>query len=488
MRTSNTFQEFWDKVQKVVPHAAYIQQEDAQRWWESLDADSFNDEQWHLRRLGRVGGSESAILVASHFGEPQPFGETPATLFDRKMMRVPLSSNMAMEFGHKHEDQARKLYEERLAAQGYVRDEEGMEKLRAYLDASSDQSMSYSPDDLFVKRDAEGNPVSRVLADYKAPYAGKIPGLRGAPEDLPFSYVAQLHHGADLLSRAGLRDCPLSLRLCYLDAQDNLAKPGKSSLVVYELEEDPELIEVIQKHCDGFVQDLRAGVRPLPLLQEGTSQEAVRETLSELVEKQRLLVELSAQQKSLDKEIKDIRKAMADLVAPLVPLGGKVSSEDFGLQVSTRVSYKAAKGKEDALLEAVQQTLVDDEETLQSILTKKVDLDRISVFLQEHGHTLEDFSSVSGIDFPAYLEADPEVFVVFQKEGLIQAELSFAVPAKLKLEDIQNPWESAKHVHSEVAEVVDGAAESESVEQGGFAELDEFDDIPELQQVQEMNN
>ncbi|MEY2341496.1 YqaJ viral recombinase family protein [Acidithiobacillus sp. IBUN Pt1247-S3] len=487
MRTSKNFADFWKKVEDLLPQAPHIRKEDAEAWWKSLDADPVNDEDWHLSRLSRVGASESAILVAGRYGEPAPFGETPSALFDRKMMRVPLSSNVAMAFGHEHEPDARRLYEERMAAKGYERDAEGLEILRAHLQ-KNEGAMAFSPDDLFVRKGERGEVLSSLLVDYKSPWAGKVPGLRGEPDVPKFSYVVQLHHGASVCLDAGI---PVTdMRLCYLDHPGNLARPVSETLVVFDIEKDDDLTDAIYADCQAFVEKLHEGIRPLPEI-PGKTPEEVRGILEKIADEQVRLVDLSVRQKDLDGEIKAVRESMAALSLPLLSPGEKASGDTWGLEVSVRTTYKAAKGEGEALLEVARQTL--DEESLQQVVERKPDMEKIAAFLEAHGSSLKDFEVPQGVNLSAWAERDPEVLSYLVEQKMVQPSLTFVVPAKLSPEEIHNPWREKESPWTEEA-LPDAPADVQAGEQKDgrhdrfsrvcgdereeWEELDDFDDIP----------
>ncbi len=378
------------------------------------------------------------------------------------MMRYPLKGgNVAMEFGHTHEEDARKRYEDRVMAQGYVRDEAGMATLREYL-AKGEGSMAYSPDDLFVKRNATGEVEKRLLVDYKSPYSGKIPD---AP---PFSYVAQLHQGVEVFGRAGV---PIDeLALCYLDHPDNLLKPKEARLLVYGIDIDMDLIDVIKRECDAFIEKVRNGVRPMPVV-AGMNSEDLQDRLYLLFEKQKKLVEISQQQKLLDSEIKKIRQEMAGLVEPLLQPGETLSSEDLGLQVSARTSSEIKKGKDQEVLEIVQQILEESNVTDSEILQYEVDMKKLGDFLLEHGSSLHDFSFPKGVNLSSLGEAFPEVLKSLQQSGLVLQKVSFAVPSKLELHDLSNPWK--KMTESSVMD-----DKEEGNQEAKDMTMDDFDDIP----------
>lgn len=427
MRTSPNFEAFLRKVEETLPQHALIRHEDARAWWESLDEDPFNSEDWHLRRLREIGGSESGILVAPVYGEPAPFDQTPAQLYDRKLMKSVLEQNVAMKFGHEHEDIARKMYESRLFAMGWERDAEGLKQLSDYIAQDKESSMAFSPDDLFVLKDAHGHVQKRLLTDYKSPYAGNIPGLRGEKDDPDFAYIAQLHHGKCVCEDAGL---PVDeLRLCILDHPDNLAHPKESRLMVLDIAYDTQLAADVCQACDAMMDAVRLGQRPLPshLYGSGKDMEKARNDLIALRGLQKKLVQYSIEEKVLSAQVKNIRDNMAAIAKEFVAPDGTVNKEELGIQVSPRVSLVVVKGQEEKLKSQLSEGEIE----------QVPDMEAVEAFLKEHGKSLSDF----------HKDGDPKMDVILEdmerrqrllSEGILEPRISFAVPATLSVEDLKD--------------------------------------------------
>jgi hypothetical protein len=437
MKTSPDFNAFMQKVRDTLPHADLIRERDARAWWESLDADKFNDEDWHLRRLRKIGGSESGVLVAPLYDEPAPFDQTPAHVFDRKMMRGVLEQNDAMRFGHEHEPVARKMYEERLFAMGWERDEEGMRQLSAFVSAD-EGSMAYSPDDLFVLKNPDGSVQKRLLPDYKSPYSGKVPGLRGDKKEPGFSYVVQLHHGFEVCRRAGL--VVDELRLCFLDHPDNLAKPKEARLMVMNIEKDMELIPAIVERCDSMMRDVRAGVRPLPvdIRASASDQEVAAATLRELVDLQKDLVALAREDKALGDRLKAVREGMAQKALALLPHGKGIDAEEWGLKVIPKIAYKVAKGADEKVLTVLSDAFAAraaDPTEKNPYITTALDTEKLAKFLESQGKSFADFQMPVTPNMSA-VSANKDLLCELLDVEMVETNISFAVPAKLTVEDV----------------------------------------------------
>lgn len=427
MRTSPDFETFMRKVEKTLPQFALIRPEDARLWWESLDEDKFNDEDWHLGRLRKIGGSESGILVAPAYGEPAPFDQTPAQLYDRKLMRSVLEQNIAMRFGHEHEDIARKMYEAKLFEKGWERDTEGLKQLADHIKQDQESSMAFSPDDLFVLKNEKGQVQRRLLPDYKSPYAGNVPGLRGEKQNPDFSYIVQLHHGKTVCEEAGL---PIDdLRLCILDHPDNLAHPKESRLITLDIDYDPQLAADICQYCDAMIDNVRSGMRPLPVHLYNSDKDIakLKQDLVALRKLQEKLVRYSIEEKSLAVTIKNVRDNMAAITKEFVSPDGTVNKEELGIQVSPRISLVVAKGHEDELKKQLSE---DDFE-------KVPDMDALTEFLKLHGKSMEDFQKKGDPKMDVVLE-NPERRQKLLAEGVLEPRISFAVPAKLTVDDLKN--------------------------------------------------
>lgn len=447
MQTSANFEAFMEKVRETLPHFAHIQEKDALAWFASLSNDRFNDEDWHLRRLRKIGGSESGILVAPIYGEPAPFDQTPGQVFDRKLMRGVLEQNDAMRFGHEHEPVARKMYEEKMFAAGWERDTEGMERLSAFVAADSG-SMAYSPDDLFVMKGPDGSVLKRLLPDYKSPFGGKVPGLRGDKVAPGFSYVVQLHHGLDVCRKAGLQVD--ALRLCFLDHPDNIAKPKQARLMVMDIDIDEALIAEIRKACDGMMERVRLNERPLPshVLQADEAQQRLRQL--QILQKE--LVKISVDERALSEREKTVREDMANIALSMFPPRQPIAinSDEWGLKIIPKISYKPIKGADEEIMKLAREMGKEEEDAGKPnpCLVYAVDMGKVAEFIQQHGAKMDDFKSLAVPNFNA-ITNNPEWLKAALEKDLLQASISFGVPSKLNPEDLDVMYGAIEEANGE---------------------------------------
>lgn len=419
MNHTKDFGTFLKKMQETLPQSAQIREEDAHAWWKAVKLDKFNSEEWHLERLRKIGGSESGILVAPIVGDPAPFDQTPAELYDRKLMREEMIQNIAMKFGHEHEDIARQAYEAHLKEKGWVRDNEGLEILKAFM--KKDQgSMAYSPDDLFIHTDTG----QRLLPDYKCPYSGKIPGLRGEPKEPKPSYIAQLHHGKEVCRRAGLTVDKMVL--CVMDHPDNLARPKERRLIVLQIEENPDLTKIIIEQCDLMMDRVLSGRRPLPSYISPEKQERAEMALFWMKDIEKQLIEASIQEKIANAKVKTLRDAISTVSQDLfLSPAGRMNNAELGLHITPRISLSLVEGQEQAALSVAPEMPVK----------KSLDIQAVEDFLKMHGKSLDDFQKEGEPDISEIAD-DDDCRAALISRGIVQAGVSFAVSSKLKPENL----------------------------------------------------
>lgn len=308
MRTSERFEDFWAKAQAMLKQASRIDLADAKRWWESLDADRFHDESWHLRRLTAVGGSEAGALVAARLGLPAPFDVLPEDLWDRKLMRVPLEpANDAMTFGNQHEPDTQAAFEDRIAGRGWVRADDAMAKLESAMqDGALDGPIGYSPDDLFI--DGQGR---YVLVDYKTPYRLSPPQ---GDDPVPLAYGAQLHQGRAAFERVGIKVERMLLVYglhpkSWLPERDRGENP-QIKLTIFEVDHSPELTAHVLEGAQALMDAVLSGDRPDAISPETAEQ--VRSLDARLLSLRVASARIEADIKAVTDDLNEIVKSIPD--------------------------------------------------------------------------------------------------------------------------------------------------------------------------------
>ena len=191
------------KLVDALPQRDLIQVSDARQWIGRVVELHGEQAIWHAIRLNGFGGSEIGVLVRNQHGVRADHMASAHDIVLGKLMRkVPDETNEHMTRGHENEAlHASKFYKK----YGAHRDEAAFEALKAAQGKLP--WMRYSPDEvaqipsrmLAVTRPfAESRPMSRWLADYKAP--SKVE----EGEEIHFQYGCQLAQGAILCEEQGI--------------------------------------------------------------------------------------------------------------------------------------------------------------------------------------------------------------------------------------------------------------------------------------------
>ncbi len=407
--SDGAFRAFWDALQERVPYAQHIAEADARKWLAQVSSEAERGGQpveWHIRRLGNrhgplVGGSEIGVLLSAARKLPAPFGKTPGMLFDEKMLRRIVPSNIAMRFGAQREAQVAQKFSEQVGDRGWVRDTEGLSLLERHAQSGGFQTLAYSPDDLFRLPDGR-----RFLIDYKTPYSGTI------PDKEPFSYVAQLHQGKIVLEE----QCGLSvdgMLLVYGEHPDSLAHPQSLALHYFQVDFDPELAAEIPVVAQDFAQALMENRRPSVL------EESVAERLKQLDLEYVLLM---SQIGELQSRADAIKANMSEILASL-PVADTTGAREETLSKPT-IGFKS--DHPDALMSLIQDVVpevLEDEKTLSAWRKSGgLDLAKVQAYLEEQKVDLQPLSAPDTWDI-GKIAKDPRIVA----SGVLDEALSRGV-------------------------------------------------------------
>lgn len=270
------FAAFNEALSKI-PFSRHIPEDRRLAWYQFLLEQNDHPPSWHLRRLGNedgvlIGGSEIGILLAADLGVMHPFGATPLSLFNAKLLREWTRPNAAMTRGRELEPQAiAALLQSR---KHWVVDEQAMQGFaKARFGAPTDH-LAYSPD-LIVK---DVKTQERILVDTKVPYG------RNDPAEVPVHYWAQLQQGMLLGKILGFPMDWASLVYYHHHQGEN------PRLVVFDrIAPDPQVWERLRRLGRDFADHVDRGVAPLPVSEERRS--AIIEALRQWSHLQRKAVE-----------------------------------------------------------------------------------------------------------------------------------------------------------------------------------------------------
>ena len=154
-----------------LPQAAHIKSEDAERWIAKIRQVDPEREEWHLKRLNGIGGSEIGTIISG-----SDFFSSANLIAKGKLMRVlPQDDNGDLRRGRAMEDIVRDIFRKKYSAEPLdsVMKEAGNVRLHGWLVGN--------PDDVV----RIGGKV--YLVDYKAT-------VDSDSSDVHFGYVCQLHH------------------------------------------------------------------------------------------------------------------------------------------------------------------------------------------------------------------------------------------------------------------------------------------------------
>lgn len=165
---------------RALPQAHVIKPADARRWVEAVLAIDPQRLDWHIRRLGGIGGSEIGALVNEFVHNERDPWDNARDIVRRKLCLLPPDPpNPDTLRGTLFEPVAQAMFHARFGA---VSDQEGLRRMAALQpgERGSPVWMRGNPDDLVLIGD------TRVLPDYKIP-------TDADGEAVMFRYAAQTH-------------------------------------------------------------------------------------------------------------------------------------------------------------------------------------------------------------------------------------------------------------------------------------------------------
>ncbi|WP_298705830.1 YqaJ viral recombinase family protein [Variovorax gossypii] len=192
----------WSLVD-ALPQRDLIALSDARQWVDTVVNLHGEQAVWHAIRLNGFGGSEIGVLVRNHHGvRADHMANAHDIVLGKLMRRAPVETNEHMQRGHENEPlHASKFYKK----YGAHRDQEAFDKLSKAQ--GSLPWMRYSPDEValipsrllaLTRAMADARPMSRWLADYKAPSRVEDDA------EIHFQYGCQLAQGAILCDEQGI--------------------------------------------------------------------------------------------------------------------------------------------------------------------------------------------------------------------------------------------------------------------------------------------
>lgn len=196
----------YERVKAVIaklPQGAHIPDVRIHQWTNKvLNQEDGKPLDFHLNRLGGVGGSESGSIMAHYHDSAAPmkledgFKSADDISREKLLLSAPFSTPYAIR-GNRIEPFIRDIFVRKFKLEGH----EDSEAMQASVHHANNPYMRSSPDDIFFKK-------QRILVDYKSISRSSL------TEKMPLSHITQLHHynenmlsndyGADIMLTANL--------------------------------------------------------------------------------------------------------------------------------------------------------------------------------------------------------------------------------------------------------------------------------------------
>lgn len=272
-----------------LPQSDYLDTARVNRWLARvLDIEPQRVE-WHIKRLGGLGGSEMGAVVAPSQGEYNPFKLPKDVFADKLMLTVPEHPSGDIKRGVFMEPVIQARFLESFGARSMT---EHLEKFPAFSDPAHPWLVG-NPDDIVMI----GNKV--YLVDYKSPRE---------VVDVLFDYEVQLHHYTAIATKLGIQIDGLLLVAWDYVAWDCSVK---------HVELKPELMNVIIEEGDRlWFEHILENKPPFavkkPKIELKNEVDPASYELRTLIEQASLLSVVS---NNAAEQVKEVKAKIADLVS-----------------------------------------------------------------------------------------------------------------------------------------------------------------------------